>query len=216
MILLLGYIAFAALLFVGYVVLGNTFTALIPILPLAAAIYMYFQARVKAGSKGKAWIWVLITFPFFFITIPLWIYLHRSQPLQQAEERKEELAAKADPLQPADVYHTKLTNDMEAGADKVIKPPPIVQTPLQITDSELLDLNIATEEELAGLPGISIILAKKAVSVRQKTGGFKSFDDFCRHLSLKPHIANLIRPLCQVSICEPGVAKTTSGRVIDY
>ncbi|WP_052342598.1 ComEA family DNA-binding protein [Bacillus sp. EB01] len=79
----------------------------------------------------------------------------------------------------------------------------------------LVDINRADEKELAQLPGIGIILAKKAVAERSKTGGFKSYDEFSELLGLKPHIAERVRPLVTVS----SVGEFTpnrGGRMVDF
>lgn len=79
----------------------------------------------------------------------------------------------------------------------------------------LLELNSASEEEIAALPGVGIILAKKAISVRQTKGGFCSIDEFMEILGLKPHIVVRIRPLVKVHPPEPKPPQT-GRRVVDY
>ncbi len=52
-----------------------------------------------------------------------------------------------------------------------------------------LNVNICSEEELAALPGLNIIDAKKAISLREQNGDFASIEDFITALHIKPHIA---------------------------
>ncbi|OCA87832.1 hypothetical protein A8F94_08300 [Bacillus sp. FJAT-27225] len=92
------------------------------------------------------------------------------------------------------------------------KPAEIVQSSLE---EPLLDLNEATEEELAQLPGVGLILAKRAVSERTKKGGFRSLDEFTELLNLKPHNIEKIRLLATVKASE-SVAPQKAGRMVDF
>ena len=69
-----------------------------------------------------------------------------------------------------------------------------IQTPQKET-KEKLDINNASEVEITALPGISIVMAKKLIKRREEIGGFKSVDDICLFLHLKPHIENQLREL---------------------
>lgn len=72
------------------------------------------------------------------------------------------------------------------------------ETPVK-TDSEnpdeKLDINNATEVEITALPGISIVLSKKIIKRREEINGFKSVDELCKFLKLKPHMENQLRSL---------------------
>ncbi|AWI04595.1 ComEA family DNA-binding protein [Clostridium drakei] len=84
--------------------------------------------------------------------------------------------------------------------------------------SEPIDINTASENELSTLPGIGIILAKKAVNHREAKGYFNSVDEFAEILSLKPHILERVKPLIVVSKVENKTDKSSnkSGRIIDF
>lgn len=74
-----------------------------------------------------------------------------------------------------------------------------------------LNINTCTEEELAALPGMNIIDAKKAVSHRQQYGDFGSIEELVVLLGLKPHIA---APLYDILYCEgSGAPQNMSGSV---
>ena len=83
----------------------------------------------------------------------------------------------------------------------------------------MLNLNTCTEQELASLPGIGVVRAKKAIMIRYEKGGFASFNDFVQSLNIEPHFAIQIEKLAVTS----GTAQTvkaasesaTRGRVID-
>lgn len=62
---------------------------------------------------------------------------------------------------------------------------------------EKLDVNNASEVELTALPGVSIVMAKKLIKKREEIGGFKTVNDVCLFLHLKPHIqAQLEQLIC--------------------
>ena len=63
---------------------------------------------------------------------------------------------------------------------------------------ERLDINNCSEIELTELPGVSIVLAKKAIKKREEIGGFKSTDEFLKFLKLKPHMENQLRQRIKV------------------
>ncbi len=51
-----------------------------------------------------------------------------------------------------------------------------------------VDINNCSEAEMANLPGVSIIMAKKAIKVRIESGGFDSIEDFYKLLNIKPNM----------------------------
>lgn len=66
-----------------------------------------------------------------------------------------------------------------------------------ILPQNLVDINNASESDLTALPGISVIMAKKAIKRREEIGGFKSVDDFFLYLNIKPHMQEqLIKLIC--------------------
>ena len=62
-----------------------------------------------------------------------------------------------------------------------------------------IDINQANESELASLPGINIIYAKKIIQKRDLKGGFKTTDDFISILKLKEHFLEQIKELIVIS-----------------
>ena len=115
--------------------------------------------------------------------------------------------------QPKPVLHqvpTQPVNEVPPAQTKEFSPAQYNQP-----KSEPIDLNKASELELAGLPGVGPILAKRAIMERDKIGGFRSLEDFSQLLSLKPHIVEKIRPLVVVGPAE-GVSQKWSGRMVDF
>lgn len=81
-----------------------------------------------------------------------------------------------------------------------------------------IDINNASEKEIAEVPGIGSIFASKIVSVRSQENGFKSFDHFVQTLSVKPHLAEKIKSHISFSYnshTEQRVKKT-EGRIVDF
>lgn len=58
----------------------------------------------------------------------------------------------------------------------------------QPTEEKTVDINSATEEEIASLQGLTIIDAKKAIAYREEHGGFRNADEFFTCIHLKPHL----------------------------
>jgi DNA uptake protein ComE-like DNA-binding protein len=80
-----------------------------------------------------------------------------------------------------------------------------------------VNINSATEEEIASLPGIGPLLAKKAVQYRETERLFHSAEDFASVLKLTPHILGLLRTVLVVDQTEASTPKKQpAGRVVDY
>lgn len=82
--------------------------------------------------------------------------------------------------------------------------------------TQKIDLNICSEQDLASLPGVGIVLAKKAVEMRVQIGGFSSVQDFNQRLGLMPHFAVQIENLASAAPIAPQTpSPENKGRVID-
>lgn len=79
-----------------------------------------------------------------------------------------------------------------------------------------LNLNGATEGELASLPGVGAVLAKRAVTERSQRGGFASVDELGHILELKPHVVERLRPLVTASSRREQSGAGQTGRLIDF
>lgn len=86
---------------------------------------------------------------------------------------------------------------------------------MQVMGQGRLNINTCTENELASLPGLNIVDAKKAIAHREQYGSFGSIEEMVVLLNLKPHIA---APLYDVLYCEgaqpqsPASQNVNSGR----
>lgn len=71
--------------------------------------------------------------------------------------------------------------------------------PIKFTpqSENMLDVNMATEEQLAKLPGINIVLAKRIVQSRNLRGGYRSVPEIYNEFKIKPHFQRqLDRLIC--------------------
>ncbi len=81
----------------------------------------------------------------------------------------------------------------------------------------MIDINTARAEELSKLPGISIIMAKKAIQYRTKNNGFKTIDEFFEITKLKPHFRqNIYSALYAGKYKKPSDINSSDGRIIDF
>lgn len=69
----------------------------------------------------------------------------------------------------------------------------IIQLPTNKEANQKLDINNCSEIELTELPGISIVMAKKAIKKRDAIGGFKTIEDFFLYMKLKPHMESQLK-----------------------
>ena len=56
-----------------------------------------------------------------------------------------------------------------------------------------IDINNCSEIEMTALPGINVIMSKRAIKKREEIGGFKKIEDFFLYLHIKPHIEKQLR-----------------------
>ncbi|MHB8896000.1 MAG: ComEA family DNA-binding protein [Candidatus Geothermincolia bacterium] len=79
----------------------------------------------------------------------------------------------------------------------------------------LIEINTASLESLASLPGMSTSLAGKAVELREALGPFKTVEEFCEALALGAEASSGLKPLviCHDSGPPPG---NQPGRKVDY
>ena len=80
-----------------------------------------------------------------------------------------------------------------------------------------IDINSANEEEIAKLPGINIILAKKIIDYRNLNNGFKSKEEFYKKMKIKPHFQKQLDRIILVSEFEWKENNTGNNeRIIDF
>ena len=71
------------------------------------------------------------------------------------------------------------------------------QTPTKVETArkkaEKIDINTCTEKDLASLPGVSIVAAKKAIAYRDKNNGFASEQEFYKVAGIQLHFVKQIK-----------------------
>lgn len=82
-------------------------------------------------------------------------------------------------------------------------------------ETSKIDINTAAESEIAAIPAIGIILAKKVVKKREDLGGFESFEQFKEIMELKPHTIDKVKQFVAFSKLEKSTG-SVSGRIIDF
>ena len=97
-------------------------------------------------------------------------------------------------------------------------PSPATEMPSRIsaeTPGQRLDINTATEDQLAALPGLTIIDAKKAIAYRDAHGGFADLDAFFAEINAKPHIIVRLQDQLTVSAVRQDDAAQSGKRQLD-
>lgn len=69
-------------------------------------------------------------------------------------------------------------------------------------EASKLNINFCTENDLAILPGISVVAAKKAIEYRQQRNGFRTVEEFYAVADVKPHF---VIQLDDLIVCENNV-----------
>ncbi len=72
-------------------------------------------------------------------------------------------------------------------------PPPVADNPLPSSGVQI-QVNRYTVQQLAALPGMSLVQAQNAITVRTQMGRFLTFDDFVAAAGLHPYYAAQLRP----------------------
>lgn len=95
------------------------------------------------------------------------------------------------------------------------------EKPIALTSKhiKIVDINSADEKEIAKLPGINIIMAKRIIKYRELHDGFKSAEEFYKEFKIKPHFQKKL----EVQICFKKVGKkkkkkkkSPDERIIDF
>jgi len=85
--------------------------------------------------------------------------------------------------------------------------------------SVTVDINFAQAAELALLPGINIVKAKKIIDYRNKNGLFNSIDEFIAAAEVKSHFVSKIKQMAVLNTSKPNDGDNDDnyeGRIIDF
>lgn len=90
----------------------------------------------------------------------------------------------------------------------------------QVNSSIKIDVNKATASEIAELPGINLIGAKKIVEHRDANGLFKDVDEFIQVSGVKPHFVDKIKAMITIGqsqiISDNNMNDDDGGRIVDF
>ena len=90
--------------------------------------------------------------------------------------------------------------------------------PIKLTarNTQKIDINSADEKEMAKLPGISIIIAKKIIKYRTLHNGFKTLEEFYREMKIKPHFQTQLNDLICIYRAKNNKKSDDDERIIDF
>lgn len=158
---------------------------------------------------------VLLWLFYGFIWIPLWYSMSdkRLAAIQPTIQQR----APQQPIQSLPFVQQTASRTVPPPSTPAPAVPP--RASAEPSNSFAVDVNSVAEQDIAALPGIGPILAKKAIRIRQTEGGFESIEKFAQDLGLKPHVVEQIRSRIVIgpySAQTPGVVKKSRGRVVDF
>lgn len=95
----------------------------------------------------------------------------------------------------------------------------IPQEPVISTPKAKININAASAQEISELPGLNLIMAKKAIDFRNKHNGFSDEEEFFNATGVKDFFKSKIKPMIKIekSIQQLQVKnKDDSGRIVDF
>lgn len=105
------------------------------------------------------------------------------------------------------------------GTDRPLPPPPSApprSRPLAAeTIPDPIDLNTATVDDIASLPGVGVATAHRIVEERNRRGGFESVDEAALAAKLQPHVRSRLQQAAVVSERQQPRRRGTAGRIVD-
>lgn len=123
-----------------------------------------------------------------------------------------------------DAYRNEIRKDYLGDKQKTVEQAPTLSTqqapPIRHSEppAQKVNLNTAAEQELANLPGVGVVLAKRALEMRAQNEAFASVQDFNQRLGLMPHFALQIENMAFIEQTMPQKSELSpenTGRVLD-
>ncbi|ERI09676.1 ComEA family DNA-binding protein [Aneurinibacillus aneurinilyticus] len=217
-----GLVSFVAFLYIGSKV-KNQRWRIFGFIYLAVLIVALITTAAGVGAIIAISLWTVTVIHAFNIRPAYLVQLDVLKANEKAVENQE---------------ISKLRQEAETKfgitGDRGTQPPPLKNTSqlekksnVQVTSSiksvvpeekvvVKIDINLASESEIASIPEIGIILAKKVIIKRQEVGGFQSFEQFSEIMGLREHTIEKIKKYVDFSQVENNNSHTKSGRVIDF
>lgn len=109
------------------------------------------------------------------------------------------------------------TNSPSRSAGRPIPPPPSAPSLAAAkTSPEPIDLNTATVDDIASLPGVGVATAHRIVEERNRRGGFESVEEAAMAAKLQPHVRARLQHAAVVSERQQPTRRGTAGRIVDF
>lgn len=229
--ILLTLLPFAMTSFIGFLYVGskvkNQRWRVYGFIYLAVFIIAFITTATGIGAAIAFSLWIVTVIHAFKIRPAYLVQLdvlkanekeidnQKISKLRQEAEAKFSVTetVKTQPPQPKEAAKLEESTKVQE-----IKPPLVKNVVPEKTTAEKLDINTASESEIASIPEIGIILAKKVMIKRQEIGGFQSFEQFSQIMGLKEHTVEKLVQRLAFSQAENNETQTQtkSGRVIDF
>ena len=206
------------------------------------------------GSKAKEWRWQISGFIYVVLVIPFFLFIdlvpddHILSDISVAILLGQWIAAWVQATKVRPIYLKKMAmkenpelaksedSVTEEIKPKTFKPIPKYKAGHQpeksaqaIATPKVLNINKASQDEIASLPDFNNVLAKRVIDVRRKVGSFESMPHLIEALNIKPHIIAKAKPYItfedqnrihleskQEDKDAAYKRKYTTGRVVDY
>ncbi|MBD8067471.1 ComEA family DNA-binding protein [Bacillus sp. PS06] len=223
-----GVLSCLSFMFVGIQV-KNKKWLLSGLVYVAAFITAFAMPNSGLGAGIAVFSW-LISIIHAFIIRPAYLIqldmLKENEPrihLEKIERLRQEAAVRFERelnMEISSDIEQKKSNQDPVQQSTVTSSSNIVDSNIQETEikhnNKTIDLNSATEAEIASISGIGLILAKKVVLKREELGGFDSFEQFTEVIGLNEHKAEKIKLLVTLSAKAAPTTQDSTGRLIDF
>lgn len=193
------------------------------------AVSCYFVAKKK---NRRGWLWLILGIFFSYLALCILLFKKRLPPKEQfakqvmkeirpeQPQKQQQRIAKREPSaeNKANPKHQverrePLLKDQSHRKEQVFPPVP----PVSNENKQLLNINLASEADFQELPGITTILAKRAVTIRNTKGNYSSIEEFCHELGLSELKLERIKPLITAATSiDQMPSYAGKGRTVDY
>jgi DNA uptake protein ComE-like DNA-binding protein len=102
-----------------------------------------------------------------------------------------------------------------APAPRATERPAQPAEPTMAARTDLIDLNTASVDDIAALPGVGVATAHRIVEERQRRGGFESVDEAAIGVNVQPHVRARLQKLAVVSQRQQPTRQRSTGRIVD-
>ncbi|MFE8700594.1 ComEA family DNA-binding protein [Cytobacillus sp. FJAT-54145] len=216
----IGFFNYISFFYIAYRVKQRKWTIWGIVYSIPFIMYMAFEGSVREDSllynlmfAAIIISWFGSIFHVFKIRAEYLIRLEQHKKSRVSQNQIEELRSSIQKEYEQNSKNVPTQTEKKLAETKQVPVPTVTETVNPI------DINTASEEEIANIPSLGAILAKKVVSVREQKGGFASLDEFTEALNIKPHVRERIKPFVVFSTIEKSTTLSPSeqsGRLVDF